>query len=175
MTDMQQLALEEAALKTLADAVNDRLKDVRADMQTALEDGGISRIDATLPNGTKVATISRSDPKPTAQVIDEKAFLEFVRRFSPHNVTTRLVTEVRPAYTAALLAEMTAAGIAEVADKDTGVVEPVPGVEIKATRGKTHSVRHAKGGAAAIAAAWRDGHLAHLNIPQLTAAPEEAS
>ena len=173
MTDLQQLALEEAALKTLADAVNDRLKEVKTAMQEALVDTGASRVEAKLPDGTKVATISRSDPKPAAVVTDEKAFLDWVRKYSPHNVTTRLVTEVRPAYTAALLAEMTAAGAAVVADKETGVVEDVPGVDIRATRSLTHSVRPTKDGPERIAAAWRDGQLAHLNLPQLTAAPDK--
>lgn len=168
MSDLQQLALEEASLKALSDAINDRLKEVKATMQEALIGNGIAKVEASLPDGTKVATISRSDAKPAAIVVDDKAFLEFVRRYSPHNVTTRLVTEVRPAYVTALLAEMTAAGVPEVADKDTGVVEDVPGVEIRATRTLTHSVRPTAGGKEAIAAAWRNGDLAHLNLLQLT-------
>jgi hypothetical protein len=174
--DLQALAIEEAALKTLADAVNDRLKEVKATMQEALVTSGASRVDAALPDGTKVATISRSDPKPAAVVTDSDAFLKWVRTYSPHNVTSRVVTEVRPAYTTALLAEMTAAGTAVVADKETGVVEDVPGVEVRATRSLTHSVRPTKDGREAIAAAWRDGKLAHLNLPQIAAAPaQEAS
>jgi hypothetical protein len=169
--DLSQLALEEAALKTLADAVLDRLKEVKTAMQEALTEGGVKTVEASLPDGTKVATISRSDPKPAAVVTDDKAFLEFVRTYSPHNVTSRVVTEVRPAYTTALLAEMTAAGVAVVADKETGVVEDVPGVEVRATRSLTHSVRPTKDGREAIAAAWRDGKLAHLELPQIAPAP----
>jgi len=167
--NMQQLALEEAALKSLADAITDRLKDVKAQMQDALTTTGASRVDATLPDGTKVATISMTSPKPAAVVTDPDAFLAWVRKNSPNNVTTRIVAEVRPAYTTALLAEMTAAGVAEVADRETGVVEDVPGVEIRATRSRTHSVRPVDGGREAIAEAWRSGALAHLDLPQLTA------
>ncbi|MEU5608402.1 hypothetical protein AB0H03_06540 [Streptomyces sparsogenes] len=167
--DMQQLALEEAALKTLADAVTDRLKAVRASMQEAMDNTGASRVDATLPDGTKVATISSTSPKPTAQVVDEEKFRAWVREHSPANHVSRIVHEVRPAYQAALLAEMTAAGVAEVADKETGVVEEVPGVEIRATRSRGHSVRPVDGGREAIGAAWRNGQLAHLDIPQITA------
>lgn len=175
MTNLPDLALEEAALKTLLDTVTDRLREVKTQMQEALEATGASRVDAKLPDGTKVATISRTDPKPTATVADEKAFLAWVRQYSPHNVETKVVVEVRPAYKAALLAEMTAAGVTEVADKETGVVEEVQGVAIRATRSTTHSVRPTKGGRDAIAKAWREGELAHLSIPQLTAAPEEAA
>lgn len=167
--DLQQLAIEEAALKTLADAVNDRLREVKQTMQEQLSNGGVTRVDATLPDGTKVATISRSTPKTAAMVVDDKAFLEWVRNHAPSEISTRLVTEVRPAYEAALLAEMTAAGTAEIADKETGVVEEVPGVEIRPTRSSSHSIRPTTGGREAIAKAWRDGQLAHLNLLQIEA------
>lgn len=170
--DMKQLALEEAALKALADTVADRLKAVKTEMQEALMTGGVGKVDATLPDGTKVAVISRTDSKPTAVVTDPKLFLDWVRANSPHNVTTRLITEVRPAYTTALLAEMTAAGTAEVSDKETGVVDTVPGVEIRATRSTTHSVRPTKDGRALIFAAWRTGALAQLDLPQITTGTE---
>jgi hypothetical protein len=166
--DMQQLALEEAALKSLSDAVGDRLKAVRASMQEAMDTTGASRVNAELPDGTKVGTISASEPKPAATVTDPDKFLAWVREHSRPNVVTRMVTEVRPAYQAALLAEMTAAGVAEWADRDTGEVFAVPGVEIKATRSRGHSVRLSDEGREAIAEAWRSGALTHLNIPQIT-------
>lgn len=169
MNDMQQLALEEAALKTLADNIMDRLKVVKAEMQEALTTGGVGKVDATLPDGRKVAVISRTDSKPAAVVTDPDLFLKWVQKNSPHNVVTRLVTEVRPAYATALMAEMTAAGTAEVSDKETGVVDDVPGVEIRATRSTTHSVRPTKDGRELIAEAWRSGALAHLALPQITA------
>jgi hypothetical protein len=169
MSDLQALAFEEAALKTLADAVTDRLKEVKATMQEALLADGISKVDAKLPSGTKVATISRTDAKPAAVVTDGDALLAWVRANSPHNVASKVVTEIRPAYRAALLAEMTAAGVAQWIDKDTGVIHDIPGVEIKATRSLTHSVRPTPGGREAIAEAWRNGDLAHLNILQITA------
>jgi hypothetical protein len=168
MSDLQALAFEEAALKTLADAVMDRLKAVKASMQEALVNDGISKVDAKLPDGTKVATISRSDAKPAAVITDDDAFLAWVRDNSAHNVTSKVVTEVRPAYRAALLAEMTAAGVAEWVDKDTGVIHDIPGVEIKATRSLTHSVRPTTGGREAIAEAWRTGQLNHLDLLQIT-------
>lgn len=173
MPDTSALALEEATLKTLMDAIGDRLKAVKAEMQEALVTGGIGKVDATLPDGTKVATISRSDAKPAAVITDDDAFLGWVRANSAHNVTSKVVTEVRPAYRAALLAEMTAAGTAEWVDKDTGVIHDIPGVEVKATRSLTHSVRPVAGGKEAIAEAYRNGQLAHLNILQLPAGGAE--
>jgi len=172
--DMANLALEETALKTVIDAFTNRLKEVRADMQTALDTTGVSRIDATLPDSTKVGTVSLTNPKPTATVTDPDLFLQWVQKNSSNNVVSRIVTEVRPAYTTALLAEMTAAGVTEIADRDTGVVEEVPGVQIRATRSRTHSARPVDGALEAILAAWRTGQLAHLNLPQLTAGEEVA-
>lgn len=171
--DMQQLALEEAALKALSDAIGDRIKEVKADMQEALDSTGASRVEAKLPDGTKVATISKTEPKPAAVVVDPEKFLAWVREHSPANVVSRLVTEVRPAYTAALLAELTATGVPVWADKETGEAVDVDGVEIKATRGRTHSVRPVDGGCEAIAKAWRSGALAHLALPQITAGDAE--
>lgn len=174
--DLSQLALEEAALKTLADAVNDRLKEVKATMQQQLIDNGISKVTASLPDGTKVATISRSDAKPAAVVIDDDAFREWVRSVAPGEVHTRMVTEVRPAYRTSVLAQMTAAGVPRVVDKETGELHEVPGVEVRATRALTHSVRPVAGGKEAVAEAWRSGRLAHLNLLQLESTPaEEAS
>jgi hypothetical protein len=167
--DLTQLALEEAALKALADTVNDRLKEVKNAMQEQLVDNGISKVTASLPDGTKVATISRSDAKPAAVVIDDDAFLAFVRSIAPGEISTRLVTEVRPAYRTTLLAQMTAAGVARIVDTETGELHDVPGVEVKATRALTHSVRPTTGGKEAIAEAWRTGQLAHLNLLQLEA------
>lgn len=167
--DIAQLALEEAALKTVADSINDRLKEVKSAMQEQLVGNGISKVTATLPDGTKVATISRSDAKPAAVVIDEDAFLEWVRAVARDEITTRLVTEIRPAYRASILAQMTAAGVARIVDTDTGELHDVPGIEIKATRALTHSVRPSSGARQAIAEAWRTGQLAHLDLLQIEA------
>jgi hypothetical protein len=165
--DIAQLALEEAALKALADSVNDRLKQVKATMQEALVSTGISKVSATLPDGTKVATISRSDAKPAAVVVDDEAFMKWVREAAAGEVVTRLVTEVRPAYRAAILAQITAAGVPRVVDTETGEVHDVPGVEVRATRTLTHSVRPVDGGREAIARAWSEGRLELLNLLQL--------
>jgi hypothetical protein len=166
--DMKALALREVALKALADQIGGELKKVKAEMQAALEESGAARVDASLADGTKIGSVSAVQPKPTAAVTDDSAFLAWVRETAPGEVTSRVVTEVRPAYRTALLAEMTAAGAAEVPDRQTGEIGPVPGVEITAGRATTHSVRLVKGGADAIGVAWRSGGLAHLDLPQLT-------
>ncbi len=174
MQDFPTLALEEAVLKSLADSVGERLKATRERMQAALETSGATKLNASLPNGTKVGTVSQSTPKPKAVVTDPDALLAWVRETSPSEVASRVVVEVRPAYLAALLAEMTAAGAATVVDSTTGEVREVPGVEVRASRSASHSVQLVDGGREAIAAAWRAGHLAHLDLPQLGPAGSDA-
>lgn len=175
---MQQWALEEAALKSLADNVAGQLKAVKDKMQGALTAGGIGQVDATLPDGTKVATVSRTTSKATAAITDSDAFLAWVHANSPHNVVTRLVTEVQPAYATALLAKVAAAGAAEVVDEETGLVTEVSGVEFRPAVSMSHSVRPTKNGRELIAEAWRTGALAHLSLPQIAAAapaPDQAA
>lgn len=172
--DMKELALAEAALATLASAIKDQLADVREQMQKQLDESGASRIDAKLPDGTKVATVSRTESKPKAVVTDEPTLRAWVREHAPEEVSTRLVTEIRPAYLTALLSELTSRGTVEAVDKSTGEMVEVPGVEIVTPRATTHSCRTAKGGPEAIAEAWRTGTLAHLDLPQLTAGGEQS-
>lgn len=167
MANLADLALREAALKTLHDTIGAQLKTVKAEMQTALENTGASQVRALLPDGTRVGTTSLTVSKTAAHVVDQDAFLDWVRETAPSEVTTRTITEVRPAYLSRLLEQVTTAGVAEIPDRETGEIVDVPGVEVRAGRATTHSVRIAKGGAEAIAEAWRRGELAHLDLPQL--------
>lgn len=164
--NMKELARDLTALKALADMVNDRIKTVKTELEKQLDETGVTRLDAVLPDGTKVATLSKTQPKPAALVVDGEAFLAWVREHSPHNVMT--VEQVRGAFQAGLLEEATKAGAAEWVDTESGEVHAVPGVEIREGRASSCSVRPVAGGREAIAAAWRDGRLAGLDLPQLT-------
>lgn len=173
---LAELAAREAVLKAIADAIGDELKTVRVQVQAALdESAGVRQVAALLPGGQQVAKISLTDPSPAATVTDPEAFLSWVRDHHPDKsaVVRRVVTEVRPATQTALLAEMTAAGVPQWCDTETGEVHTVPGVEIRATQARGHSVRFDKGGKEQVAAAWRDGELAALVLPELTAGGTE--
>lgn len=168
MNGLAELAQSEAVLKALADAVYGRLKEVRAELQDRLDaTGAVRKVAATLPAGGEVAAITATDPKPEAVITDADAFVKWAVQYAPTEVSRRLVTEVRDAYKARLLNEMTAAGRPEVVDPETGVVETVPGVDVRPTRARGHQVRFTKTGREEIAAAWRDGSLA-AHLPQLT-------
>lgn len=169
MADLAELALKSAVYKALADAVLAERKAVQAAMQSELEATGAARVDASLPDGVDVASVSRSRPRRVARVVDEEAFLGWVRETAPMEVVSRVVTEVRPAYVSALLEQMTALGVAAVPDRATGELTDVPGVEVAAGRAGSHSVRLTDGSAGRIAEAWASGDLAWLDLPQLVA------
>lgn len=166
---LKDAVAREAVLRVLYDAIGDELKATREEVQAGLveakRDAGVQQITATLPDGTVVAKVSLSDSKPTAVVVDDEKFLAWVRVNHPGNIARRFVTEVRPAFTIALLGEMTAAGVPQWCDQETGEVHAVPGVEIKATRARTHSVRFEKAGRQQVAEAWRSGQLADVVPP----------
>lgn len=168
---LRDLALEEATLKALADFVKDRLTEVRSELQSGLDaaekESGTRQISVTLPGSTTpIATVGMTDPKPEARVVDLEAFTAWVVREYPGEIERRFVTEVRPAFLDKLLAEMTAAGVPRVLDTTTGQLHSdVPGVTVKATRSRNHSLRFKPDGRKAIGAAWQAGSL---SLPGIT-------
>jgi hypothetical protein len=161
---MKTHALEEVVLTTLHGKIGDALKKHRGAMQEQLEDADVDALGVRLPNGTKVAKIVTTDPDPKPDVIDEDALIEFVATHAPDEVVTRtvIVTEIRPAYRAALVDQMTKRKAAEVVLPDGEIVD-VPGVRMKAST-RTHSVRFEDGDAGKdlVAAAWSAGVFTNL-------------
>lgn len=160
------LAREAAVLKLLGERVAAAQKSVKTRTQLALDVAarrdGVERIAATLPTGETVATISLRRGETGPVVIDEDLFARWVRQTFPDEqwTTTEVVRRVKPWKAAEFLAEMDAAGAAQVADRATGEVHAVPGIVVKPTRARTHALTWRKGGKAATAAAWRTGQLA---------------
>ncbi|MTE20235.1 hypothetical protein F0L17_14180 [Streptomyces sp. TRM43335] len=163
MPSISELALQEAALKALAEIVKQQLDTTKAAMQAELEASGVGRVDASLPDGVKVATITKTNPKPAPHIVDEQAFLNWARAQSEDNIVTRLVTEVRPAYRDALLKQMTKHGAPHIVNEDGEIID-VPGVEMR-ERPSYHSVKHTDGALDAIATAWRNRALP---LPEIT-------
>jgi hypothetical protein len=149
----------EAVLKTLLDTIDAEYKAARAAVQEALDAqaaaSGAKSFDAKLPGGVTVGTVTLTGGGTAAAVTDTAAFTEWVRERYPSEMTVRIVREVREAWQADLLARATAAGAA--VDTDTG--EEIPGVEIRPSRARSHSVRFAKDGRALVGEAWRTGLL----------------
>lgn len=176
---LKDAAAKEAYLKTLLDAVDGAYKATRAEVQELLDEAaretGTQKLGVTLPDGTQVATVSLSSGSAEARVTDQDAFTAWVRTEFPSEVERQFVTTVRAAFTARVLKELTAAGGTEWADPETGVIHDVPGVQIAPSRARGHSVRFGKTGRDDVMAAWRNGLLATVALPELTAGAEEAT
>lgn len=177
MTEQQPMTVAEAitteaVLKTLLDEIDAQYKAARAAVQAALDtqqqETGGTKFDATVPGAegpVKVGTVSLSSGSAAAVVTDAEAFEAWVRDRYPSETSVRLVREVRPAWQKDMLARATAAGAA--VDTETG--EEIPGVEMRAARSRTHSVRFGTGGRDVVRESWRAGLLGGV-LPALAPA-----
>lgn len=174
---LKDAAAREAYLKTLLDVVGDAYKAARAETRQALEtadqENGTRQVAVSLPGGPDIATVSLSSGSAEARVVDADAYTAWVLANFSSEIERKFVTEVRAQFTKKLLAEMTAANSTEWADAETGVIHEVPGVEIAGTRSRTHAVRFKKDGRNQVMTAWREGRLAAVALPELTAGGAE--
>ncbi|MFB7938789.1 hypothetical protein [Streptomyces sp. NPDC056049] len=171
---LKDTATRVAILDTLAKHITDQLKAAKAELETGLRtakaETGTQQIAVDL-NGTDIGKATLVQPKAAASVIDETALLDWVREVAPSEITNRIVTEIRPAWRKNLLDSLTAAGVIEWADPETGVIHEVPGVEMVGRAAHTRLTIPADG-KAAIAEAWRSGALTTVVLPELTAGGE---
>jgi hypothetical protein len=179
---LKEAAAREAYLKTLLDVVNDAYKEARTETQSLLDtaamESGTRQVAVTLPGGPEqpgvdIATVSLSAGEGAAKVTDPEKFKAWVMENYGSEIKREFVTSVQPAFEKKLLAEMTAAGGTEWPDPETGVIHDVPGVEIAASRARTHAVRFKNEGRERVMAAWREGRLATVALPQLTTGSAE--
>ncbi|MGW7514813.1 hypothetical protein ACWGJ2_04395 [Streptomyces sp. NPDC054796] len=187
--NLRELAAQAATLDLLAQRVAAARKAVRARLQAGLDAAekrdGTERIGATLPNGEQVATFSLRKGAVGPVVVDEEALARWVRATWPDEkwTETRVVRTVKPWRLAELLAEMDAVGLglgeggkpvpARWANPATGEFHEVPGVMVKPTSARTHSITWKKSGKSATAHAWRTGALAG-QLAAITAGEEGA-
>lgn len=175
--NLRESAAREAVLKTLLDAVKAEYDAARAETQelldAAAQETGTRQVAVALPDGPDIATVSLSSGEAAAKIVDEDAFTAWVIANYATEVERKLVTTVRKAFADRLLKEMTAAGGNEWADPETGVIHDVPGVMIAPSRARTHSVRFKKEGRDQVMQAWREGRLASVVLPELTAGGAE--
>ncbi|MYR46632.1 hypothetical protein [Streptomyces sp. SID5910] len=179
-----------AALGALLEEVKEAYADARTDVQHALNEqhkaSGASQLDAMLPGGVKVGTVSRTGGEKAARIVDVDAFTAWVRDTFPSEHVVEIVpmqvrTSVRPAWSAQALAEMTATDAPRYVDKATGVVHDVPGVEIRPSKAAgmrmsytRQSKKNPLDGRELVAEAWRSGALAAHVLPVLAPAKRTA-
>lgn len=152
MSDLKALTFRVAILKALADTVTGAAQQARGDLLTAMVAAGAEKATAELPDGTKVASVSLcGGDKATARVVDDAAFLAWVKANRPDEIEEK----VRESYRKAVLDGITKTG------------EEVPGVELGTSTAYV-SNRFKAGGKDAIAQAWAKGAL---TMPQVLALP----
>lgn len=174
---LKDQATHVAILDTLVKAMTDELKKAKAELETSLHNAkaetGTQTIAVDL-NGADIGKATLVQPKPAATVTDETALLAWVREVAKSEVTTRLVTEIRPAWLAQLKKQIEAIGRPEWADPETGVIHDVPGIDLV---GRTAHTRLTvpDAGKQAIGEAWRSGALLPMLLPELPAAKQEVA
>lgn len=161
-----------AVLSTLHDAIGDQLKsakrELEAGLKTAKAEIGTQKIAVSLNEGQDVGTISLVQPKAAAAVTDTEAFTAWVMENYGTEITRRFIAEVKPGFQKKILAEMTAAGVTEWADSETGVIHEIPGVAMQGRAAYTR-LTVPDAGKAIIAQAWRENRLGAAMPPGITA------
>lgn len=149
-------ALQAAVLKTLADEIETRLILVKEATKDAFTETGATQTLATLPDGTKVATVSLAGGgSKTANVTNEREFTDWVRENYPEEI----VEVVRDNAKKKLLDRAKALG----APVDEATGEVIPGVTVGDSRPFV-SVRFKAGGKDAVVRAWQEGALKDIEV-----------
>lgn len=150
-----ELATKLAVFKVLSDLIKTQVDDTKAAVTESMEPG--DRVTAKLQDGTKIASVTLTDPSARAKVVDEAAFTKWVEANAPSEV----VATVRESYRKQLLDAVKSRG-APVTENG----EEIPGVDVTTTD-PYPSVRAASGAQEAIAKAWRDGTVQLGALPEL--------
>lgn len=167
---LKDIAARAAILSTLHDAIGDELKtakkELEAGLKTAKAETGTQKISVSLDEGQDIGTVSLVQPKATAAVADPEKFTAWVIENYSSEIKREFVTVVKPAFQKKLLDQITAAGVAEWSDPETGVIHEVPGVALQGRAAYTR-MTVPDVGKAAIAEAWRSGRLGATVPPAL--------
>lgn len=168
---LKDTAAQVAVLATLHAAIGDELKAAKRELEGVLRaakaETGTQKVAISLTEQQDIGTASLVQPSAAAVVADVEKFKTWVMDHYAGEIERKFVTEVRAAFTARLLKEMSAAGVAQWADPETGEIHDVPGVEMQGRAAYTR-VTIPDAGKQAIAQAWQAGALSHLVLPQLT-------
>lgn len=160
---LKDIAARAAVLATLHDAIGAELKTAKKELEAGLKDAkaetGTQKISVSLDEGQDIGTVSLVQPKAAAAVTDADEFTAWVVENFATEVERKFVTSVKPGFQKKILDQITAAGVTEWADPETGVIHEVPGVAMTGRAAYTR-MTVPDAGKAAIAEAWRTGRLA---------------
>jgi hypothetical protein len=173
---LKDTAARAAILSTLHAAIGDELKTAKQELEDGLraakKETGTQKVTISLTEQQDIGTASLVQPKAAAAIVDAEKFKAWVVDNYSSEIERRFVTDVRKSFVDRLLKEMTAAGVAQWADPQTGEIHNVPGVEMQGRAAYTRLTVPDEG-KQAIAEAWQSGALAHLVLPELTAGGAE--
>lgn len=174
--NLKDTARTVAALDTLHKAIGDALdtskQNLKAGLNAAKAETGTQKISISLDDdGPDIGTVSLVQPKAAAAVTDPEAFRDWVVDNFDTEVERKFVTSVKPGFQKKILDQVTAAGVAEWADPETGVIHTVPGVAMQGRAAYTR-MTIPDASKAAIAQAWREGRLAAV-LPDIAPAAIE--
>lgn len=166
-----------AALDTLHKAIGDHLKtgkqELEAGLKAAKAETGTQKISISLDDdGPDIGTVSLVQPKAAAAVTDDDEFTAWVVKNFGTEVDRKWVTSVKPGFQKKILDQITAAGVTDWADPETGVIHEVPGVSMTGRAAYTR-MTITDVGKAAIPQAWREGRLASV-MPAIAPAAIES-
>lgn len=174
---LKDIAARAAILSTLHDTIGAELKtakkELEAGLRTAKAETGTQKISVSLDEGPDVGSISLVQPKAVAAVADAEQFTAWVMANYTTEIERKFVTSVKPGFQKKILDQVTAAGVVEWADTETGVIHEVPGVTMQGRAAYTR-MTVPDAGKAAIARAWREGRLAEAVSPSLSPAAIES-
>ncbi|PNG19736.1 hypothetical protein [Streptomyces cahuitamycinicus] len=159
---LKDTAARAAVLSTLHDAIGAELKTAKKELEDGLRaakaETGTQKISVSLDEGPDVGTISLVQPKAAAAIADVEQFTAWVMEHFGTEIERKFVTSVKPGFQKKILDQITAAGVTEWADPETGVIHEVPGVTMQGRAAYTR-MTVPDVGKAAIAQAWREGRL----------------
>lgn len=158
-----------AALDTLHKAIGDHLKtgkrELEAGLKAAKAETGTQKISISLDDAEgqskDIGTVSLVQPNAVAAVTDADEFTAWVVKNFGTEVDRKWVTSVKPGFQKKVLDQLTAAGVTDWADPETGVIHEVPGVSMTGRAAYTR-MTITDVGKAAIPQAWREGRLASV-------------
>jgi len=149
----RELALRLAVHKALTDQLTKMRSQLNEEARREMEPG--DRITAKLPSGEKVGSVTLTQGRVSARVVDKDAFTRWVAERFP----TEVVQVVRESFAKTVLDAVKRDG--GWVDKATGEIVQVPGVAV--TEDDPYpSVRLTRDAHQLIAEAWQRGELAEL-------------
>jgi hypothetical protein len=172
---LKDIAARAAVLATLHDAIGEELKTAKKELESGLraakEETGTTKISVSLDEGD-IGSACLVQPKAAAAITDLDKFTAWVIENFGTEVERKFVTSVKPGFQKRVLTDITAAGVAEWADPETGVIHSVPGVAMQGRAAYTRLTIPDEG-KSAIAEAWRTGRLGTNVPPAISPAPAD--